>query len=291
MTEGMVVGNPQTAQPRPPWALLAAVTVAVGLTFHEYLAWMVSQWWRDEYYSHGFLIPIISGYLIWHQRERLAALPRRGSWWGLPVLVAGLLLHLVALRVGAHFPSGFALIAVLFGLILWLGGWPLGRALLFPVAFLVFMVPLARLLVDYLALPMQLFSARGGGALARALGLPDVVVQGTTITTRDYTFEVAIPCSGLKSVIAMSALGALMAYLLQGPRWKRGLLFVASFPVAVVANLLRIFVTIVLGNSVGPALAEGFFHKASGALVFVFAFAGLLLLGGALGCRKMREDI
>ena len=80
MTEGMAVANPQTAPLRPPWALLAAVTVAVGLTFHEYLAWMVSQWWRDEYYSHGFLIPIISGYLIWHQRERLAALPRRGSW-------------------------------------------------------------------------------------------------------------------------------------------------------------------------------------------------------------------
>lgn len=189
-----------------------------------------------------------------------------------------------------HFPSGFALIIVLYGLVAWLQGWTRARALLFPFAFLFFMVPMARLLVDKLALPMQLFSARGAATLASFFGM-HTNVDGVAILTRDYVFEVAIPCSGLHSAIAMSALGALVAYALEGAAWRRWLLFFLSLPIAVLANLIRIWITLILGNSLGPAVAEGFFHKASGAVVFLLAFLGLLLVGGILGCRQLREDI
>lgn len=272
------------------WALVLALSLALVLTYHEYLQWMLDRWWVNEYYGHGFLIPLISGYLIYRQRTKLASLPAGSNIWGLPVIVLSLLLHLEALYRGAHFPSGFALIGTMFGLVIWLWGWPRARALLFPLAFLVFMVPMARLLVDQLAQPLQLFSARGAGVVANLLGV-QTQTEGTMIVTRDYTFEVAIPCSGLKSIIAMSALGALIAYLVEGPRWKRLLLFLMAFPVALLANLIRIFVTLVLGNSLGPATAEGFFHTCSGAMVFIVAFAGLMLIGGVLGCRQMRADI
>lgn len=280
----------QQDQRVPAWALVVVLGLALVLTYHEYLQWMLERWWASEYYGHGFLVPLISGYLIYRQRNQLASRPRGGNIWGLPVILLSLLLHLQALHRGVHFPSGFALIGTMFGLVIWLWGWARARGVLFPLAFLVFMVPMARLLVDQLAQPLQQFSAQGAGLLSNLLGI-STDIEGTVLVTRDYTFEVAIPCSGLKSVIAMSALGALIAYLVEGPRWKRVVLFLMAFPVALLANLLRIFVTLVLGNSLGPATAEGFFHTFSGALVFVIAFVGLMLIGGALGCHQMRADI
>ena len=288
---GAPEGPPRDAGPAlRSYGRIALLALLLVLAYHEFLAWMLEQWQRDPHYSHGCLIPLISAYLIYRRWPRLAGLPQTGHGWGLWLIIGGSLLNLGALLYGAHFPSGFALITVMYGLVIWLWGWPRARALIFPLAFLFFMVPMARLLVDKFALPMQLFSAHGAAGLAGAFGMPNQV-DGVSILTRDYAFEVAIPCSGLQSVIAMSALGALVAFLLAGPAWKRWVLFAASLPLAVVANILRIFVTLVLGNSMGPAVAEGFFHSASGALVFVLAFTGLLLLGGVLGCRQMRADI
>jgi exosortase len=251
---------------------------------------MAQQWWKDEYYGHGVLIPVVTGYLLWRQRSRLAALPHRGDWRGLLVLAGALLVQAAAQALGVHFVSGFALVATLWGLALWLWGPAVARAVLFPLAFLLFMVPLSRILVEKLSLPMQLFSARGAGAVAAAV-LGGVKVTGTSIATPGYTFAVALPCSGLKSLISMSALGALFAYLVEGPPLRRVLLFLAAFPIALLANLIRIFATVVLGNTIGPAAAEGFFHTLSGAVVFLLALGGLFALGGLLGCHQLRDDI
>ncbi len=266
------------------------LAIAVAATFHSYLAWMVQQWWKDEYYSHGALIPVVSAYLLYRRRARLAALPREGGGWGLMLLIGGLLLQVVGQFLEVHFFSGFALVAVIYGLVWWLGGRHVARETLFPVLFLLFMVPLSRLLVEKLALPMQLFSARWAGLLAAGI-IHGVQVEGVSIATPDYAFSVAIPCSGLKSLIAMSALGALYAYLVEGPWGRRALLFLAAFPLALLANLVRIFTTVILGNTIGSAAAEGFFHTVSGAFVFVLALVGLYLVGSVLGCRKLREDI
>lgn len=276
-------------EPLPlPWLILLAAAVAA--TYHETLTWMAQQWWKDEYYGHGLLIPLVSAYLIYHQRKRLAELPREPSRGALPLLILSLLLHVGAQWLGVHFLSGFALVGTVYALVLWLWGRAVGRALLFPLAFLLFMVPLSRILVEKLSQPMQLFSARGAGWLLSGL-LEGVQVEGVAITSPGYSFNVAIPCSGLKSLIAMSALGALFAYLVEGSPLQRVLLFLAAFPLALIANLVRIFATVVLGNALGPAAAEGFFHSVSGAFVFVIALGGLFALGGALGCRRMREDI
>jgi exosortase len=266
------------------------VAVAVAASYHEVLAWMGQQWWKDEYYGHGMLIPVVSGYLLWHERDRLSALPRRGDWRGLLIVVAALLLQGAAQALGVHFAAGFALVATLWGLSLWLWGPAVARAVLFPLAFLLFMVPLSRILVEKLSLPMQLLSARGAGAVA-SMVIAGVKVAGTSIATPAYTFTVAIPCSGLKSLISMSALGALFAFLVEGPPIRRVVLFLAALPIAVLANLTRIFATVILGDTIGPAAAEGFFHTLSGVFVFLLALGGLFALGGALGCQKMRDDI
>lgn len=289
MSDAQATPSTDRGSPRPAWG---AYVLAAGLVlcFAEYLGWMLERWWRDEYYGHGFLIPIISGWLIYHHRARLRALPRARFGLGLPVMAAGVAMHVVATWMGVNFPSGFAFIITLYGAVIWVWGWPVARAVAFPVAYLAFMVPLARLLVDQFAQPLQLFSAQFGGALAHAIGVP-TEVDGTTIHIPGYTFEVAIVCSGLKSSIAMSALAALYAYMLDAAMWKRVVILLASAPVAIVANAGRIFVTLVLGQVFGSEAAEGFFHSVSGVVVFMFALIGLFLVGAMLRCTKIRADI
>lgn len=285
--------TPTPAAPKargvPVWWTYA-VAVALVVCFYDYLGWMLERWWKDEYYGHGFMIPLISGYLVWRQWPKLRSLPREGFGSGLWVMGAGIALHVAATFTDVNFASGFAFIVVLYGAILWLFGWPVARALAFPVAYLVFMVPLGRVLVDMFAQPMQLFSAQYGAVVARALGIP-AQTEGTTIHIPNYTFEVAIACSGLKSVISMSALGTLYAYMVDAALWKRLVIVAASFPVAIAANGGRITATLILGRIFGQKAAEGFFHSFSGTLVFLLAFLGLFLVGAILQCMRMRDDI
>lgn len=266
------------------------VGAALCLCYGDYLLWMFERWWKDEYYGHGFLIPVISGWLIWRHWDDLKKLPRESFGLGLVVMGLGLVLHVAATWLGVNFPSGFAFIITLYGAIIWLWGWPVGRAIAFPVAYLVFMVPVARLLVDQFAQPLQLFSAGLGGGLAIAIGIP-TEIEGTMIHIPEYTFEVAIVCSGLKSTIAMSALAALYAYMMDVAMWKRLVIVVSSIPVALAANAGRIFVTLVLGRTFGSEAAEGFFHSVSGVVVFLFGLIGLFMVGAVLKCTKMRADI
>jgi len=285
-----LVHPPQTTDEAPSPIQLITVGAALLLAYGHYILWMIERWWESAYYGHGFLIPIVSGYLIWRLRKRLWQLPREDFGWGIVIVAGASLVHLAASFADVHFPSGFALVGTIFGLVIWLGGRAWGRMLVFPIGFLSFMVPLGRILVEQVAQPLQLLSAQlGGQAVAMIGGI--VNIEGTLIRTPIYTFEVAIPCSGLKSTIAMTALAALFAYLVVAPRWKKLVLFVCAFPVALLANGARIFITVILGTTVGPAVAEGFFHSVSGTIVFLFGLAGLLIVGRILGCLELREDI
>jgi len=273
-----------------PSPLLWLVLLALAAAFSRHFVWLVEKGWHNEYYGHGFLIPVISAYLIYRRKELLATLPRERFGWGVPIILTGLALHLLAIVKDVNFVQGFALVLTILGLVVWLWGRNVAKDLIFPLAFLMFMVPMGRLLVDKFAQPMQLYGAAIAGGAAGFMGIP-VHVEGTSMAIPDYTFEVAIPCSGLKSAIALTALGALYAYLLVGPLWKRWALFIASLPVALIANGVRLWLTIVLAASIGPKAAEGFFHELSGMFVFLIALVGLFGLGSLFGCSQIREDI
>jgi exosortase A len=282
--------EPEKPRPSLPPLTLVLVIVALLATFSRHFVWLVEKGWHNEYYGHGFLIPLISAYLIFRRKEHLSTLPRTGFYWGLPLIVIGLALHIFAIATDVNFVQGFGLVIVICGLVMWLWGKPVATDLAFPLIFLMFMVPMGRLLVDKFAQPMQLYGAMIAGGAASFAGIP-VHVDGTSMTIPDYSFEVAIPCSGLKSAIALTALGAVYAYLLVGPMWKRWAIFMASLPVALVANGVRLWLTLVLAASLGPKTAEGFFHELSGILVFIIALAALFGIGSLIGCSQIREDI
>ncbi|MCD6350969.1 MAG: exosortase/archaeosortase family protein [Armatimonadetes bacterium] len=287
------VSPPAEASSRPTdprvWAQMAVLVVLMAAVFGPTWAWAVGIWAHSEYYGHGFLVVLVSGFLTW-RLLRSAPRPGGSTWPGLVLLIGSLALHLVGRFFDVWFPSGFAFVGALAGALWWLGGSRRLRHFWFPVVYLAFAVPLERFLVLQFAQPLQLGATTVASSLAAGAGLP-VKQIGTTLQLPDYTFEVAIPCSGLKSSIAMSALGALMGFLVQGPAWARLLIFAASVPIALIANATRILLTLVLADAIGPGAAEGFFHTLSGLFVFVIAFLGLLVVSRLLKCTAIRSDI
>jgi EpsI family protein len=245
---------------------------------------MVAEWWGNEAASHGFLIPPIAGFLAWRKRREVAAVAR--VWpAGLWVAALGLLLYPAGVFSAVDFLPQVSFVVALGGVMLYALGPAASRLLAFPYAFLWFMIPWPDTLVEFVSFPMQLFSARFAAMLTGLAGIP-VSRDGVDIHLPRYTFSVGVPCSGMKSLVALLALSALVAYLLSGPRWKRWALFAAGLPLALLANVLRIVCILVIATIWGAKAAEGFFHGFSGIVVFLFATLGLVAVGRALGLRQ-----
>ncbi|MDF1552140.1 MAG: exosortase [Deferrisomatales bacterium] len=264
---------------------------AVAALYSGVVPPMVQDWLQDENYSHGILVPLISGYVLWTRRVALAEAAREGDsslWSGLALCVGSLGLLIVG-RAGAElFLQRFSLVTLLWGGVWWLWGWGTVRVAAFPLGFLLFMVPLPYLVYDAVAFPLKLFAARIATESLFYLGVP-VFREGNIIHLASQTLEVADACSGIRSLLSLLALGVVYAYFTETVQWKRGLIVLSTVPIAIAANAFRVAGTGVLTHYVSPQAAEGFFHTFSGWLVFVVAFVLLFLVGGALrfvGARK-----
>jgi len=259
--------------------LFAAALVAVFVTWMPASYSMLWRWMKSSgYYSHGLLIPVISIYLIWMRREDLKRAPIRRSGWGLLFLAAGILGQVVSAFAGVAFSSGFSMILVLMGLVWFVYGGGVFRIVAFPLCFLAFMVPLPMELLEQLSYRMKERAAAASTVLLRdGIGVP-CARAGSTIKFVHTELEVGDPCSGLRSLIALMALGALVAYSARMSLWRRVLLFLCSVPFALVANAVRITVLALVAYRWGAEAATGdFVHYGTGFLVF---FVAVVLLVG-----------
>jgi len=273
-----------------PWVLFGiAVAALLGLLYGPIFAWMFKRWLRDPFYGHAPLVPVVSAVLVWRKRGLLRGGALTGSKLGLAAIVIGVALDLVGRALEIHFVEALSFVPVLWGIIAWMWGWKTGMTVAFPVAFLVFMVPLSRMLVEFVAFPLQIASAAAAGSLLGAVGIP-VFVSGVDVHVPEYTFEIDVPCSGLQSVISMTALAALFAYIVRGKLWARVAVFGLSVPVALAANVGRIVIVLLLAMCAGRDVATGFFHGFSSVFVFILAAFGLIAVGRLLGCTAIRQD-
>jgi exosortase A len=260
---------------------VAALAVALVALYWNVVPHLVEQWAAEEDYTHGFLILPISLYIVWEKRQELKKLTPEPSLAGAGLLALGLFTLLLG-AVGAElFLQRSSLILVLAGLV-WL---ILGKAFLselaFPLAFLIFMVPLPAIVMNAIAFPLQLFAAQSATFCMEAAGVP-VLREGNTIVLSNTTLEVVEACSGIRSLQALLALGAIYGYFTQKVAWKRWALIGLSIPIAIVANAFRVAGTGFLAYFIGPEAAQGFYHTFAGWIVFAVAFVLLLGAGGLL---------
>ncbi|MBZ2172995.1 exosortase [Nitratidesulfovibrio sp. SRB-5] len=258
------------------------VLAMFAVVYHAIVMRMVGDWSFDPNYSHGFLVPCLSAWFAWRRWPQLREAVVVPSLWGLPLLGLGLVLLLFGSVTLELFTSRASLVVLLAGTILYLYGTGVFRLLRFPLAYLLFMVPLPYTVYDALALPLKgLVSAVATGGI-RLMGLP-VLREGNVIIFPNITLEVVDACSGLRSLMSLAALGTAFAFLFLPAGWRRWVLVLATVPIAVAANTLRVFVTGVLSWYMGAGAASGFFHEFEGIVVFLVAMALTGGLGIALG--------
>ncbi len=269
---------------------MLTIGLLLGVLYFPVFVELVGDWVRDENYSHGFLVPLVTAFLVWRKRNRLQAMACDPNNWGLVTLIGGLGLLMVATIGAEYFTTRFSLLVVIAGLLLYLWGIEAFRELTFPLVYLVFMIPLPYVVFYSISFPLKLFASQCTEPVIRFLGIP-VIREGNILHLSNLSLEVVDACSGLRSLISLLALGALFAYLTQKAAWKRWVLFLYTVPVAIGANIFRLTATAVMAQVYGEKVARGFLHQFSGMLVFIFAVVVLVITGWVLRWKSTSPDI
>jgi exosortase len=264
---------------------LYAIAALVGSFLFLYwgvLQKLVHDWATDDNYSHGFVVVPVALYFVWERRARLAALPVRPSWIGLLIVAAGIGLLLAGLLGAELFVSRVSMLGVLVGTIVFVWGWRHLGALAFPCAFLLLMIPIPAIIFNQIAFPLQLLASRAGETILSAAGIP-VLREGNVIILANTTLEVAEACSGIRSLVSLFTLGLVYGYLIDRRVGVRALLAIATIPVAIVTNALRVAGTGIAAHYYGARAAEGLIHETAGFLIFAAAFALFFVVAKLIG--------
>jgi exosortase len=266
---------------RPPSVIDLSISVPVFVlsTLLGGLYWwivrdMVVNWWEDPNYSHGFLVPVFSGYLIWLKRDELRSLRPRPNWGGFFVLLTGVAALILGVAGAENFLMRSSAIVILGGLVLFHLGTKAFRSIAFALAFLIFMVPLPQIIFNAVAFPLQTLAAESATTVLDFLGIP-VLRDGNVIHFSRISLGVSEACSGIRSLISLLALAVAWGHLSLPGLAAQAALVTTALPITIVANTSRIVITGLIAHRFGIQYAEGFFHSFSGWAVFLVACACL----------------
>ena len=259
---------------RTPLLQLALAWAALLALFAADWAVMVQQWWNSSTYNHILLVPIIIGWLIWQRAPELAKLAPQAWWPGVVLVAAALFGWLLGNISGTATISHLGLVLAMQAAVVTLLGTRIALGLLFPLAFGLFLVPIGEELVPAL----QMVTAHITIALTHASGIP-AQIEGVFIDTPAGLFEVAEACSGVKFLIAMVALGTLVAHVCFRSWSRRAVFMAAAIALPILANGIRAWGTIYIAQSQGIGFAAGFDHIFYGWIFFALVMAALLALG------------
>lgn len=259
-----------------PWVRVAWFGALIFLCYLPILARLFHQWTVDDDMSHGFFVPVISGYIVWRNRAELLATRPEPTLWGLVLIVWGAVQMIFGLLATELFTSRTAFIITLFGAVLTLGGKPFLKKLAFPLSLLFLMVPIPAVIYNQLTFPLQIIASKFAEWALDVLNIP-VLRTGNILDVAGHELSVVEACSGIRSLLTLTFLALVYGYFFEKRLWIRIALFLSVIPVAILANGSRVTITGVL-TVVKPELAEGFFHEATGMFLFFADFAILLLL-------------
>ena len=238
--------------------------------------WLRSRWVDD--YAYGMFLPLASLTALWWRRREIAAAPKRADWRGAPVVALALALHWAGVLAQQPRISVAGLIVLLWGLPFLLYGYGVARWLLVPCGYLFLAIPLN--FIDSMTAPLRLFATAASAGLLNGFGL-DVQRVGSGLFSgsgNPFAFDVAPECSGLRSLLAMTALMAFYAWYSQKTLAKKWALFLFCIPVAVVANICRIILVVIVAAFFGQDTAMGLWHDYSGYPIFLISILLMLAL-------------
>ncbi len=302
-----------------PKQLLRVVAVAAALAFAyaSVLTKLGRDWWTDENYSHGLLIPFIIGFILWSQRERFGRVVTRPAMWGGLGAVVFALAALWAGTAGAElFLQRTSLALMLAGIVLYFWGFSLLRLLIVPLFLFLLAIPIPSIIFNKIAFPLQLFASRCAVWAMSMFDIP-VLRQGNVIelmplgARETKKLEVVEACSGIRSLMTLITLAVVFAYFTHprgidpdgpantgGPAsrkfnspfeplkkfgfWRSAIIVSSAVPIAILTNALRVSGTGVLARYYGTRVADGFFHSFSGWVIYVVAFLMLFGVGWIL---------
>lgn len=278
-----IINSPETpVEARPdsarsfPWSTTAWFLAILIFAYFPILKSLVHQWATDEDVGHGFLVPLVAGYIAWQRREILTEIPLKPAWWGLALLVWGGLQAWIGTLGAELFLQRSAVLITLVGLLLVLGGTALVRALVFPLLLLPFMIPIPAVIYNQITFPLQLFASRVAEFVLEAIGIP-VLRDGNILELASQKLSVAEACSGIRSLLSLTFLSLVYGYFFEKRLWMRWVLFVATIPIAIIANAGRVTITGIL-SEIDTSLAKGFFHSLEGWIIFLIALSMLVSL-------------
>jgi exosortase D (VPLPA-CTERM-specific) len=252
----------------------------VGWLYFSILEHLVLEWvgpHSDPNFEHGIFVPLFALYVLWQDRGRLKAIAPEPSWTGLPLVGLSMVMLVLGVLGAELFFSRTSLLVLLAGLILMFRGWKFFRAVLFPLAFLILMIPIPKLIINEITFPLQLLASRLSTELLELVGVP-VLRQGNIIYLATMPLNITEACSGIRSLLSLVTLAVIYGYLLDTRTWVRVTLVGFTVPIAVVANVFRIFGTGLLVQFGYPDLAEGFYHALGGMLIFAVALIMLFVV-------------
>jgi exosortase D (VPLPA-CTERM-specific) len=260
-----------------PLAWVCALTIVFIAAYWVPLRGIVNTWATNDDYSYGYLIPVVSAYLFWDMRHRLNGLTFKPAWTILPLLLLLVALSLYGILGSSGNIARPAVPIVYILLITFCFGFQAVKRFALPLGFLVFIIPLPAFLDRTVSVFLKSISSKLGGYLIQLSGL-SVHVSGNIIDLGVTQLQVVDACSGLRFVFPLMALGVIHAYFFEKVMWKRVVCVLATVPIAIATNVLRIGITGILTHFYGPELAQGFFHDFSGWAIFMVAFVFLFVL-------------
>ncbi len=266
--------------PRRRFGILL-LALPLALAYAPVFAGLVRQWADDPNYAHGFFVVPMAAWLAWRRRQAFLAAPREPDAAGFALVTLGALLYLAGTAAAELFTARLSLVVVLAGLVWALEGRARARAMAFPLAFLVCMVPLPYVVYYQFTFPLQVASSRWAAGLLGLAGMP-VVREGNVLNLEGYSLEVVTACSGLRSIMTLGTMALFLCDFVRLSHPSKAVLVVASIPVAVAANVARLAITAGIAAVGGARAAESFLHELSGLVVFIGGLIALFVVGKGL---------
>jgi len=253
--------------------------------YYKIIAELVTDWWADPNNSHGFLIIPVVCFMIWYKVRHSKLRDFGGNWWGMSVIIMAAIFYYFGMICSIEYATRLSLVLWIYGSIIVIFGFSFWCELIFPMFFLLFMIPLPYILYDQVAFPLRIVASTIATSLLNVIGIP-AFQDGNIIFLSTMVMDVQDACSGIRSIMSLFAVASLLTYFGNRNKYIRSFVVLSAIPIAIITNSLRIFFTGILIGFGYQTFAEGFFHTFSGWGVFM---AGFLLIISVCRCGSMLE--